>query len=217
MASIAWSNFGLVFLLAYPYDGRLLSPLVLLSALPYFIAMSSDLKYCRYSYSDIFRIYGFNLILLPVNIAGVAKSLQQGLTTKKIPFARTPKIKNRTAAGLPYVLAPLFIIGFSLFTLWRNIQGQNWGNAAFAGFNAFTATWAIVSYIGVGNLLIDIWLGVTDMLYVDSKPKKKKDLSENKALEFNWKSVLYQGDPHGSVPYGTIDELVLSNKKSTAI
>ncbi|OGI16365.1 MAG: glycosyltransferase, partial [Candidatus Moranbacteria bacterium RIFCSPHIGHO2_02_FULL_40_12b] len=35
MASIAWSNLGLVFLLAYPYDGRLLSPLVLLAAMPY--------------------------------------------------------------------------------------------------------------------------------------------------------------------------------------
>ncbi|HSA83382.1 MAG TPA: glycosyltransferase family 2 protein, partial [Patescibacteria group bacterium] len=42
MASIAWSTFGLMFLLAYPYDGRLLSPLVLLAALPYFIAMAID-------------------------------------------------------------------------------------------------------------------------------------------------------------------------------
>ena len=83
MVSIAWSSMGLVFLLAYPYDGRLLSPLVLLAALPYFIAMAMDLKYCRYNYSDIFRIYGFNLILLPVNIAGTLKSLQQAITTKK--------------------------------------------------------------------------------------------------------------------------------------
>ena len=44
MASIAWASFGLVFLLAYPYDGRLLSPVVLLAALPYFLAMASDLR-----------------------------------------------------------------------------------------------------------------------------------------------------------------------------
>jgi cellulose synthase/poly-beta-1,6-N-acetylglucosamine synthase-like glycosyltransferase len=43
MASIAWASFGLIFLLAYPYDGRLLSPFVLLAALPYFLAMASDL------------------------------------------------------------------------------------------------------------------------------------------------------------------------------
>ncbi len=167
MASIAWSNIGLIFLLAYPYDGRLLSPLVLLAAAPYFIAMAMDLKYCRYNYTDIIRIYGFNLILLPVNIAGTLKSLQQALTTKKIPFARTPKVKNRTATAWIYLVSPLLIIGFSLFTLWRNIEGQNWGNAAFAGFNAFAASWAVIAYIGLKNLLVDLWLAFVDWLYVE--------------------------------------------------
>lgn len=172
MASIAWSNVGLIFLLAYPYDGRLLSPLVLLAALPYFIAMAMDLKYCRYKYSDIIRIYGFNLILLPVNIAGTFKSLEQALTTKKIPFARTPKVKNRTATAWPYIVAPLLIVAFSVFTLWRNIEGQNWGNAAFAGFNAFAATWAIVSYIGIKNLFVDLWLALRDWLYIEVPVEK---------------------------------------------
>ncbi len=167
MASIAWSNVGLIFLLAYPYDGRLLSPLVLLAAAPYFIAMAMDLKYCRYNYTDIIRIYGFNLILLPVNIAGTLKSLQQALTTKKIPFARTPKVKNRTATAWIYLISPLLIIGFSLFTLWRNIEGQNWGNAAFAGFNAFAASWAVIAYIGLKNLFVDLWLAFVDWLYVE--------------------------------------------------
>lgn len=167
MASIAWSSVGLVFLLAYPYDGRLLSPLVLLAATPYFIAMAMDLKYCRYKYTDIIRIYGFNLILLPVNISGTFKSLQQALTTKKIPFARTPKVKDRTATAWLYLVSPLLIIGFSLFTLWRNIEGQNWGNAAFAGFNAFAASWAVVAYIGVKNMFVDLWLAFVDWLYVE--------------------------------------------------
>ena len=167
MVSIAWSNIGLVFLLAYPYDGRLLSPLVLLAAAPYFIAMAMDLKYCRYKYIDIVRIYGFNLILMPVNIAGTLKSLQQALTTKKIPFARTPKVKNRTATAWWYVVAPLLIVAFSLFTLWRNIEGENWGNAAFAGFNSFAASWAIVSYIGLRNMIVDVSLALIDWLYVE--------------------------------------------------
>ncbi|MCW2524211.1 MAG: hypothetical protein JWO63_2546, partial [Frankiales bacterium] len=70
MASTAWSSLGLVFLLAYPFDSKLLSPLIVLAALPYFLAMSSDLKRCGYKRTDILRIYGFNLILLPVNLAG---------------------------------------------------------------------------------------------------------------------------------------------------
>ncbi|MEK7494703.1 MAG: glycosyltransferase family 2 protein, partial [Patescibacteria group bacterium] len=201
MASIAWSNLGLVFLLAYPYDGRLLSPFVLLAALPYFLAMAIDLRYCRYSYSDIIRIYGFNLILLPVNIAGTIKSLEQALTTKKTPFARTPKVKDRTAVALPYVLSPLLIVAFSIFTLWRNIQGENWGNAAFAGFNTFAATWAIISYIGIKNMFVDIWLGLTDMLYVEVSANKSPQKQDEEESSFNWKGVLYHGEETGIVPH----------------
>jgi hypothetical protein len=213
MASIAWSNVGLVFLLTYPYDGRLLSPFILLAALPYFLAMAMDLKYCRYSYSDIIRIYGFNLILLPVNIAGTLKSLEQALTTKKTPFARTPKVKDRTSVGLLYVISPLLIIGFSLFTLWHNIESKNWGNAAFAGFNAFSATWAIVAYIGVKNILVDIWMGLTDMLYVEVKPKKTVGQSENPESEFNWRGVLYHGEVGVMVPHSSVDDILVVSKK----
>ncbi len=212
MASIAWSNIGLVFLLAYPYDGRLLSPLVLLAALPYFMAMASDLKYCRYNYSDVIRIYGFNLILLPVNLAGVLKSIQQALTAKKIPFARTPKVKNRTAVELPFVLSPLLIVAFSAFTFWRNINQQNWGNAAFAGFNTIAATWAIVSFIGLGNMLVDIWLGFTDLLYVTKQKKPLNNSSENKKLD--WKVVLYHGEEEGFIPHSSIKELISKDIKS---
>ncbi len=197
MASIAWASFGLVFLLAYPYDSRLLSPLVLLAALPYFIAQASDLKACGYKYSDILRIYGFNLILLPVNLAGVLKSIEQSLTGKKIPFARTPKVRNRTATQLLYVVAPYGIVAFSVLTAWRNVLDQNWGNAAFAAFNAFTASWAILGNIGVVNSLADIWLGLTDWMWVDKK-RRDDDHDQSTGGEFDWQTALY----HGHAPAG---------------
>ncbi len=212
MASIAWSNIGLIFLLVYPYDGRLLSPFILLAAVPYFLSMAIDLRYCRYRYSDIIRIYGFNLILLPVNIAGTLKSLEQALTTKKTAFARTPKVKNRTSAGLPYVLSPLFIVAFSVFTLWRNIEGQNWGNAAFAGFNTLAASWAIVSYIGIKNLVVDIWLGLTDMLYVEVTPQKK--LNQGEQASFNWQGVLYHGEAETTVPHHSLKNGILHKNEN---
>ncbi len=193
MASIAWASFGLVFLLAFPYDSRLLSPLVLLAALPYFISMASDLKSMRYRYSDVLRIYGFNLILLPVQLAGVLKSIQQSITGKKIPFARTPKVRDRTAAPVLYVLAPYAIIAFSLFTLWRDYNEQNWGNAAFAGFNALLATWALLSYIGIGNSIVDVWLGATGWLFVErrSAPQEATPAS----TKVDWRVALYNGAP----------------------
>lgn len=201
MASIAWASFGLIFLLAYPYDGRLLSPVVLLAALPYFIAMASDLRYAGYKASDVFRIYGFNLILLPVNLAGVLKSIQQSLTGKKIPFVRTPKVKNRTASPLLYVVTPFLIVAFSLFTLWRDVNAQNWGNAAFAAFNATLAIWAIVSYIGIGNTIVDIWLGLTKPLYVEKNRKREDAAPVEVADVIDWRSVLYHGHTGGDLPH----------------
>jgi len=210
MASIAWASFGLVFLLAYPFNGHLLSFLVLFTALPYFIAQAVDLKYCRYSYLDIFGIYGFNLILLPVNLAGVLKSLEQALTGKKIPFARTPKIKNRTAASLIYVVVPIGIVILSVYIFLMNITEKNWGNAAFAGFNAVAASYAIFAYIGVGNLLGDMWLGLTSWLYVEKRTKTSTKSIEDKA-GIDWKSVLYHGERNGTVPHTSIKDLVVGS------
>jgi cellulose synthase (UDP-forming) len=127
--------------------------------------------------------------LLPVNIAGTMKSLQQAITTKKIPFARTPKVKDRTATAWLYLVSPLFIIGFSLFTLWRNIEGQNWGNAAFAGFNALAASWALVAYIGVRNLIVDLWLALVDWLYIDVPVKIKYERTKWSIPFLQWRKV----------------------------
>ncbi len=207
MASIAWSSFGLIFLLAYPYDSRLLSSIVVLSALPYFLAQASDLKYCGYKRSDIFRIYGFNLILLPVNLAGVLKSLQQSLSGKKIAFARTPKVKNRTASPMIYVIAPLLIVAYSVLTFWRDYNAHNWGNAIFAGFNAIITTWAIFAYIGLWAIIADTWLGLTNWMYVDNKPKEQSAFNANTKQELDWQAVLYHGHAQESVPLGAINQL----------
>ncbi|HEY3340267.1 MAG TPA: glycosyltransferase family 2 protein [Propionicimonas sp.] len=193
MASISWASFGLIFLLAYPYDGRLLSPWVFLAAVPYFVMMAVDLRYSGYSAVDIFRIYGFNLVLLPINLAGVLKSMQQALTGEKIPFARTPKVSGRTAAPGFYVLVPILIVAFSAFTFWRDFTAQNWGNAAFAAFNAILCAWAIVAYIGIGNALADMGLGVLNWLWVDEKQKPKPRVIDPSA-PVNWEALLYYGD-----------------------
>lgn len=196
MSSLAWASAGLVLLLFFPFDSRLLSPLVLLAAFPYFFSMGLDLRASGHRFGDILRIYGFNLVLLPVNIAGVAKSLQQGITGTKIPFARTPKVTGRTAAPAPYVLIPFVIIAFSIFTVYRDVQAQNWGNAAFAAFNAIMASWAIIAYIGVWKAIVDFVLGVVGWLYVPvTQPKQAAERSATaERRDVNWQAILYQGD-----------------------
>jgi cellulose synthase/poly-beta-1,6-N-acetylglucosamine synthase-like glycosyltransferase len=212
MASTCWSSIGLLFLLAYPFDSKLLSPLVVLAALPYFLAMASDLKRCGYKRTDIFRIYGFNLILLPVNLAGVIKSLQQAVTGKKIPFARTPKVRDRTATPLLFALSPIVIIGYSLFTLWRDVHIGNWGNGAFAAFNAVSASYAVLALMGLRNTLTDLWLGFVAHLYVTEKkaagPQPGRRRNRRPVVEpaiLQWQDILYRGAAATATGAHTID------------
>jgi len=204
MASIAWASFGLIFLLAYPYDSRLLSPVVVLAAVPYFLAMGSDLRSCGYKFSDILRIYGFNLILLPVNLAGVLKSLEQAITSKKIPFARTPKVRNRTASPIMFVVVPFLIVAFSALTLWRDVSNENWGNAAFAGFNALLASFAILAYIGLWNSVVDVVLGLTQWMFIEREPRGRTaataELPQPAEPALDWRAVIYHGHAVGELP-----------------
>lgn len=216
MASISWANFGLIFLLVYPYDGRLLSPFVLLAAMPYFLSMASDLKYCGYKRTDVLHIYGFNLILLPVNLAGVLKSLQQALTGKKIPFARTPKVKNRTVSPLLYVIVPLLIVGFSWATFWRDEIAHNLVNSAFEMFNALLSTWAIIAYIGIGNTLLDIWHGLTNWLYVEV-PSKATAVATDAKSALDWRAVLYHGNTQERVPLSVLHAATGSEERQAIL
>lgn len=198
MASIAWASFGLIFLLAYPYDSRLVSPFILIGALPYFIAMASDLKYCGYKRTDIFRIYGFNLILLPVNLAGVLKSLQQGLTGRKIPFARTPKVKDRTSSPMLYIVAPIVIIVFSVLVAWRSYLDGSWWTLGFSGFNAICATWAFLANIGIRSSIVDVWFGLTDWMWVDIERARVEE--DEAAPAVDWRAMLHDGHPAPGTP-----------------
>ncbi|HEY8200265.1 MAG TPA: glycosyltransferase family 2 protein, partial [Actinomycetota bacterium] len=192
MASICWASFGLAVLLIYPYTNRLLSPLVLVTALPYFLAMAADLARCGYRRLDVLRIYGFNLVLLPVNLSGVMKSIGQALTGRKIPFARTPKIRNRTTAQLTFVLTPYLLVAWSGFTFVGDIQATRWAHAAFAGANALLATYAIVAYIGIRHSVEDVWMNLVSRLY---RPEPALAPAATASMdELDWESVLYLGD-----------------------
>ena len=194
MASISWASMGLVMLLVFPFDDKLLSPIILLAALPYFLAMSFDFRRLGYKRSDVFRVYAFNLILLPVNLAGTLKSLQQAAAKSKIAFARTPKVANRTSAPALYILFAYLIAVFSFITLAYDIQVGNWSNAAFATFNGVLTTYGIGAFIGFRNSLVDIWLGMAHWVRVPRRDQTTRPLTGTSALD--WESVLYFGPDH---------------------
>ena len=212
MASISWASVSLLLLLAFPFDSRLLSPVVVAAALPYFLAMASDFRSMGYKRSDVFRVYAFNLILLPVNLAGTIKSLQQAAAKSKIAFARTPKVKDRTATPALYVVAAFLIAAFSFYTLAYDIKTSNWANGAFALFNGVLTTYAIIAFIGFRNSIVDMFIGFVHWVRVPVKPKAIDPAS---ALEGDpdWESVLYFGPDYVGTP-GEREKIAVANAPS---
>ncbi len=190
LASIAWASLGLIVLLVYPFDGQLLSPIILATALPYFVAMASDLRSCGYKRTDVIRIYGFNLLLLPVNVAGVVKSIGQAIGGEKIAFARTPKVKNRTAAAPLFILVPYLLLAFSAFTAWRDVEHDRYVHAAYAGLNAVVCAYALIAFVGIGASIGDLWANLVQWLFRDRDPAP-----EDARDAVDWVTVLYDGTP----------------------
>jgi EAL domain-containing protein (putative c-di-GMP-specific phosphodiesterase class I)/cellulose synthase/poly-beta-1,6-N-acetylglucosamine synthase-like glycosyltransferase len=181
MASIFWSSVCLVVMLVYPFNAGLLNPILLLVSVPYFMMMAADLKSCGYKRMDVLRVYGFNLILLPVNLSGSFASILQLLTGEKSAFKRTPKVRDRTTSATTYLLAPLALIAFCAWTVVRDIQLHQWDNLVFAGLNLVLASYAMIAFVGVGNTIVDFFTHLRGWLYRPVQPKKRARGAESAA------------------------------------
>ena len=127
-------------------------------------------------------IYGFNLILLPVNLAGVGASLLQLLIGGRPAFKRTPKVRSRTTPGFTFVVMPYVFVAFSVAVLISDVDRDRWVNAALAGINATLAGYAIVAYIGVRNSIVDVWNNVVSWLYKPQRPQRAKRAAPRAAV-----------------------------------
>jgi cellulose synthase/poly-beta-1,6-N-acetylglucosamine synthase-like glycosyltransferase/chitodextrinase len=197
MASVSWSSASLLILLAFPFSAALISPLLGLIALPYFAAMASDLRFCGYKRLDVLRIYGFNLVLLGVNLAGTLSSIVQGITASKSAFARTPKVRDRTVVPLFLLLAPYVMIGLAGYTFYRAYVHGLVENMCYAALNVVLAGYAVKSFIGLRNSLVDMWIHSTAPLYKPAKRRRRlRTLWRRPAEEpqpTDWRTVLQTG------------------------
>ncbi|WP_308121183.1 glycosyltransferase family 2 protein [Paractinoplanes bogorensis] len=206
MASIFWSSICLIVMLAYPFNNELLNPILLLVSVPYFFMMAADLKHLGYKRSDMLRIYGFNLILLPVNLSGSIASLLQLLTGEKSAFKRTPKVRNRTTAASSFLLLPLALIALCIYTIWVDIEHQLWNNLVFAVLNLTLSLYAMVAFVGLGNTVVDLFTHVRNWLIRPVVPKRsRRSLSRSSSKKAtpapatgDWAQVLHYRHEHGA-------------------
>ncbi len=92
---------------------------------------------------------------------------------------------------------------FPQFSTMMFLQTVKIENATINSGRSTNCKEAIVLYIGIGNMFADLWLGLTNWLYVDVKPKSQKQRVENKP-DVDWKVILYHGEEKGSIPRPSI-------------
>jgi cellulose synthase (UDP-forming) len=148
LASITFVNFGLLILIAHNFGQSINGPWLPLTALPYFFLYARDLRYSGYRTADLARVYALNLLLIPVNLGGVLKSLQQAVTGRRIPFGRTPKVSGRTSAPALYVAAEYALLASWLIGSAIDVDARHWLSAAFCLSNSLLLVYAIKSFIG---------------------------------------------------------------------
>jgi cellulose synthase (UDP-forming) len=156
LISIAGVNIGLLLIFFFPFEENLRSIWLPLTALPYYFFYGRDLVQSGYKTSDLFRVYALNLLLLPVNLGGVFKSLHQAWTGQKIPFGRTPKVMGRTAAPALYHVSGLLLLGYCFTDSLVASTNSLWFHALFAFVNAVFFAYAVLNYVGLEESIKDI-------------------------------------------------------------
>ena len=161
LTSIAGVNLGLLAVLGYPFPEALQSPWLPLTALPYYALYARDLRQSGYSRgTDLLQVYALNLLLLPVNIGGVLRSLHQACKGHRIPFLRTPKIAGRTRVPARYVAALFAIVGVCLGAGLHDVLDGNVAHSLFAFANGALFLYAIATFIGFPAAWNDLHHGI---------------------------------------------------------
>jgi hypothetical protein len=104
------------------------------------------------------RVYALNLLLVPVNLGGVLRSLRQAWSGRKAPFGRTPKVRERTATPGIYLLVPALLVAILGAQLLADVAARRWVHATFAVVNGGLLTYAMVRFVGIRNALQDVGL-----------------------------------------------------------
>ena len=148
LASIAAVNICLILMLSIPFTGSVTTWWLPLTALPYFCLYARDLQLAEYRTSDLVRVYALNLVLIPVNLGGVLTSLKQAWTGHKIPFGRTPKVKDRTPVAPIYVGALYFLMSQWLVQAGVDFTNALWVHGAFTAANAALLLYGTLVFVG---------------------------------------------------------------------
>jgi hypothetical protein len=156
LVSPAISNVAVLLLVLVPFGAVFQTVWLPLCAVPYFWIQHRDLRHLGYRKAEIIRMWSLNLLLVPVNLAGVTKSIHQVATGTKTPFGRTPKVENRTATPRLYLAAPLVFTLTAAVSAVQRVQDGMGMEAAFAVLTCGLLLYGMLAFIGPRALVADL-------------------------------------------------------------
>jgi len=160
LISPAAGSIGVLTLLLYPFDFTFSVIWLPLAAAPYYFLYGRDLIRSGYKWVDLLRVYALNLLLLPVNLAGVLLSIRQAAVGAKAPFGRTPKVENRIAVPPLYSGFNVFLWMIMVLAVVYAIASEHYARALFPLFNGVFYAYGLVVFIGLreswGDALLTI-------------------------------------------------------------
>ena len=149
-------GFTLLFLMLLPLDSALATIWLPCSAIPYFLLYARDLRLNGYGWADLPRVYALNLMLLPINLAGVFRSIEQMLFKRKMAFGRTPKVEHRTKVSALHIAWQIMLPAFLGFEAFASLSAGHYLLAACWGFNACLVLYGFAEFIGIKNAWSDL-------------------------------------------------------------
>jgi cellulose synthase (UDP-forming) len=148
--------FGGLAILVYPFDVTFASTWLSLAIIPYLYLHGRDLKRLGYYWMDLFRIFALNIVLLPVAMAGILKSIHQGIRGHKVPFGRTPKIMHRTVPPTVFLIAPVALAVWSIHCFYQDVALDLRGQAFPSLVCSLALAYSILMFIGIKPLFDDL-------------------------------------------------------------
>jgi hypothetical protein len=164
LTSLAVLNLGILALLWMPLEAPMRSMWLPLAMLPYLFLYTRDLIQLGYRVSDMFRVYALSLLLVPVHLGGVFKSITQIVTGVRTPFGRTPKVLDRTVVPLLYLAASYGFLFYCAGTMLLDIANDRWLHALFAGTNGSFLAYALFHFVGLPATFQDLRVGLKPLL-----------------------------------------------------
>lgn len=134
--------------------GILWTPVIML---PYFALYMIDLRRLGYRARDLFGVCALNLMLLPVNFAGILTSIVQIVTGRKGSFMRTPKVSRRTYVP-PYAL--LFNLGILVLMIGYATKAVMYGEysgTVIPVVNILLYSYGLVRFVGILDSIGDMF------------------------------------------------------------